>query len=144
MQVDFYQLGDSAVESVLPQLAAKTLAAGQRMLVVSEDDAQLALISDALWAAKDRFLAHGLAGGPHQERQPILLSDMANPGNGAAFVALADGRWRDEALGFERAFLLFGGETIEAARTTWRSLDAREGVERRYWKQEEGRWVQAG
>lgn len=143
MQVDFYQLSRDPAEIAVAQIGAKTIEAGKRMLVVSSDDGQLARISDALWAANDRFLAHGLAGGPHQERQPILLSDQPDPANGATFIALADGQWRDAARTFERAFLLFDGATIETARATWRSLDATDGVERRYWKQEDGRWVQA-
>ena len=143
MQVDFYQLSESPAEAALPLLAAKTLAAGERLLVVSADDAQLAQISEALWARKDSFLAHGMAGGPHQERQPILLSDRPDPANGARFCALADGQWRDEAENFERVMLLFGNATLDAARSTWRALNGRDGVESRYFRQEGGGWVQA-
>jgi DNA polymerase-3 subunit chi len=53
-----------------------------------------------------------------------------------------DGLWRDEALGFERAFHFFDDRSIEAARDAWRSLKGREGVEPRYWRQEDGRWRQ--
>ena len=91
---------------------------------------------------RESFLAHGEAGGPHDARQPILLSEAMEPANGASFVLLADGRWRD-AEGFERAFLLFGEETLAEARACWRMLGEREGLERRYWRQEGGRWVQA-
>jgi DNA polymerase III subunit chi len=144
MRVDFYQLSQTPVEGALPQLAAKMLVAGARVLMVSADDAQLTRISEALWAVKDRFLAHAPAGGPHDARQPILLSDTVKAANGATFLALADGEWRAEAEKFERVFLLFDGSTIDDARATWRSLDGREGVERNYWRQEQGRWVKAG
>ena len=53
-----------------------------------------------------------------------------------------DGRWRDAALGFDRAFYLFDADTLEAARLAWKLLAGREGVERRYWAQESGKWVQ--
>ena len=53
-----------------------------------------------------------------------------------------DGKWRDEAFGFERAFLFFDNSTIDAARGTWRMLGERDGVERHFWKQEGGRWVE--
>ncbi len=57
---------------------------------------------------------------------------------------MADGIWQEAALGFERAFLLFDGATIEDARATWRALDGRDGIERRYWRQDEGgKWEQA-
>lgn len=125
-------------------IAGKSLEAGQRLLVVSGDDDQLVRISDALWARRgESFLAHGPAGSPNDARQPVLLSDRVDAANGARFVALVDGIWRDEAAAFERVFLLFGEATLEAARATWRSLDAAEGVERNYWKQEDGRWIKA-
>lgn len=142
MQVDFYQLSQSPVEAALPLLARATLAAGQRLLVVAADQDLHAKLSEGLWALKDSFLAHGLAGSPDEARQPILLSDKADAANGAKFVALADGVWRDEALAFERAMLLFDGATVEAAREVWRSLDAKEQVTRRYFAQENGKWVQ--
>lgn len=140
MQVDFYQLSRDPTEVVVPMLAAKTLQAGQRLLVVSADDPLTAKISEWLWAAAESFLAHGLAGGPHDGRQPILLTDSPSPVNGAQFVILADGVWREEALGFERAFLLFDGSTIDDARATWRTLDGRDGVVRNFWRQDDGKW----
>jgi DNA polymerase-3 subunit chi len=144
MRVDFYQLSQSSAEEALPALAVKMLEAGARVLVVSADDVQLARISEALWAAKEQFLAHAPAGGPHDARQPILLSDRLDAANGATYLALADGQWREGADGFERVFLLFDGTSIEQARATWRMLDGRDGLERNYWRQEDGRWTKAG
>ena len=143
MRVDFYQLGEMPVESVLPALAAKMREAAAKVLVVSADDAQLARISEALWAPKGTFLAHGLAGGADDARQPILLSNTLQAANDARFLTLADGQWRSGAETFDRVFLLFDNSTIDDARATWRSLDALENVERNYWRQEGNGWVQA-
>lgn len=144
MKVDFYQLSRDPAEKVVPLLARNTLNAGQRLLVVSADDDLTGRISARLWDGPESFLAHGLAGGPHDARQPVLLADAPQPANGARFVIMADGTWREEALAFERAFLLFGASTIDDARATWRALDGREGVERRYWRQDDaGKWEQA-
>ena len=143
MRVDFYQLSQTPVETALPALAAKMRDAGAKVLVVSADEAQLARISAALWAPKGTFLAHGLAGGPNDARQPILLSDTMQAANAASFLALADGQWRDGAEAFERVFLLFDNSSIDDARATWRSLDGRETVARNYWRQEGTGWVQA-
>ncbi|HUQ14094.1 MAG TPA: DNA polymerase III subunit chi [Novosphingobium sp.] len=141
MRVDFYQLSRDPAEAVIPLLAANTLKAGERMLVVSGDDAQLAAVSQALWApAPEGFLAHGPAGSPHDARQPVLLSDRAEPANGARFIALADGVWREGADAFERVFLLFGAARIDDARACWRMLGEREGTERRFWVQDGGKW----
>ncbi len=144
MRVDFYQLSQTPVEGALPQLAGKMLDAGARVLVVSADEGQQARISTALWAVKEHFLAHAPAGGPHDARQPILIGSSLDPANGATYLALADGQWRDGAQAFERVFLLFDGSTIDDARATWRKLGEVEGIERNYWRQEEGRWTKAG
>jgi DNA polymerase-3 subunit chi len=144
MRVDFYQLSESPVEEALPALAARMLEAGERALVVSADVEQLARISEGLWAAKDQFLAHTPAGGPHDDRQPILLTDNLEAANGARYLALADGQWREGADRFERVFLLFDGSTIDDARATWRSLDGQEGLERNYWRQvSRSKWEKA-
>jgi DNA polymerase-3 subunit chi len=143
MRVDFYQLSRDPVELVLPQIARNTLKAGERLLVVSGDREQLGRISRELWGRiADSFLAHGMAGGEHDARQPILLSDAMEPANGARFVAIADGTWRDGDPGFERTFYIFGEETLQGARQCWVMLGKRGGVERRFWKQQGGKWVE--
>ncbi len=147
MRVDFYQLSRDPAEQLVAHLARNTLAAGQRLLVVHGAPARLEAISEALWAAPPHkgapsFLAHGRAGSDHDARQPILLSHELEPANGARFLALADGQWR-ESEGFDRVFLVFDGSTIEDARACWRMLGSREGVARNYWKQEGSGWVQA-
>lgn len=140
MRVDFYQLTRDPAELVVPLIARNTLGAGERLLVVSDDAAQLGRISTALWQrVPDSFLAHGLAGGAHDARQPILLNTTPDPANGARYLALADGQWR-EAEGMARVFLLFPPDRIDDARGTWRMLGQREGVERHYWRQDGGKW----
>ena len=145
MRVDFYQLSRDPAEAVLPQLARNTLRLGERMLVVSGDAAQLERIDRELWLRfPDSFLAHGMSGGPHDARQPILLSDRPEPANGARFMAIADGVWRESPQAVERIFYLFGDPEVEAARDCWRMLGAREGMERHFWKQEGGKWIEQG
>lgn len=145
MRVDFYQLSRDPVEQVVPLLARKALQAGQRMLVVSGDAEQRAAISRALWSEGGaHFLAHGEAGGAHAARQPILLSETCIAPNEARMVLLADGVWREEAAGFERAFLLFDATATQAARELWRSFRARDGIESHAWKQEDGGWIEVG
>jgi DNA polymerase-3 subunit chi len=143
VRVDFYQLSRDPVEAALPLLARATLNAGERMLVVSADPAQLGRIGEGLWALPDSFLANGRAGTPHDARQPVLLSEACEPANGARFLALADGRWREEATAFARTFLLFDDMTVEAARGVWKQLRGRDGTEQNFWKQEGGRWIKA-
>ncbi|MBA2933244.1 DNA polymerase III subunit chi [Sphingomonas sp. CGMCC 1.13654] len=139
MQVDFYQLGRDPLPAVLASIATRVLAGGGRLLVVTGDDAQARAIDEGLWTASvESFLPHGLVGAD----QPILISASPEPANAARNVAIVDGLWREEALGFDRAFHFFDDGSIDAARTAWRGLKGREGVEPRYWRQEEGRWRQ--
>jgi DNA polymerase-3 subunit chi len=113
------------------------------LLAVSGDAAQLEAISAALWNAKpDSFLAHGTAGEADDSVQPILLSSETEAANAAKFVALADGVWRDEALQFDRVFYLFPPSHTDNARAAWRALGENLDIERRYWKQDGGKWVQ--
>ncbi|HTH28329.1 MAG TPA: DNA polymerase III subunit chi [Sphingobium sp.] len=141
MRVDFYQLSRDPVEQVLPQIAARILDEGERMLVVSADSSQLDRISAGLWnAGPASFLAHDRADAPLPEVQPILLSGTCEPANGATRIAIADGQFRDAALGFDRVFYFFAPETIAAARESWRALARREDVETHFWRQDGGKW----
>ena len=142
MQVDFYQLTRDPAEKVLPPIAQRVLDTGGRLLVVG-DGAQLDAISAALWSYRpDSFLAHAKTGEGDDSIQPVLLSAEPVTSNHAKFIALADSIWRDEALEFDRAFYLFPPDATDNARTAWRSLGEKENVERRYWKQDGGKWVQ--
>jgi DNA polymerase III, chi subunit len=148
MQVDFYQASRDPAEAVVALIARNTLKAGKRLLVVAQDAAQLDKVSDALWTARafkgeEQFLANGRAGSGHDARQPILLSQGLEPANGAQFLALADGIWR-ESEGFERVFLVFGDATLAAARECWKALGGREGTVRNFWKQDGPGWIKAG
>ena len=75
-------------------------------------------------------------------RQPILLSTSPDAPNLARNLLIADGQWREAALGYDRAFYLFDNAALEGARLAWKLLSGREGVERNFWAQEDGRWVQ--
>ena len=140
MIVDFYHLTASPLERVLPSICEKVLASGERLLVVAEAEL-LDRLDEQLWVhARDSFLPHGRE---RAEAQPILLSEAPVAANKAGNVALADGAWREEALGFERAFYFFDQGRLDEARGAWRALKGREDIESRYWKQNEaGRWVQ--
>ncbi len=142
MRVDFYQLGEATIEGVIASVGQRLLGEGQRLLVVAEDEAFLARLDRLLWdQGPASFIPHGLAGGTDDSAQPILLSSGSDAPNRARNVMIADGTWREAALGYDRAFHLFDGESLEEARLAWKLLAGREGVERHYWASEDGRWV---
>ncbi len=144
MQVDFYHL-TVPLARVLPPIAQKVIAGGGRLLIVSASDEQRAALDRSLWDyASDSFLPHAQAGRGDDSVQPILIASDTTATNAARYVAIVDGLWRDDALGFDRVFHLFDDDHIHAARLTWKALADAADVERRYWKQnDDGRWEQA-
>ena len=143
MQVDFYQLAGTPPEQVIASLAQKVLAADGRLLVIPEDEPFLAKLDRMLWdQGATSFIPHGLAGGSDDARQPILLSTSPDAPNQARNMLIADGTWREAALTYDRSFYLFDNSTLEGARLAWKLLAGRDGVERRYWAQVDGRWKQ--
>jgi DNA polymerase-3 subunit chi len=144
MQVDFYQLGAKPLEDVIASLAEKLLAQGARLLIVAEDETLLARLDRMLWdQGATSFLPHGLAGGSDDARQPILLSASPDAPNLARNMLIADGQWREAALSYDRAFMLFDQAALEGARLAWKLLAGRDGVERHFWAQDEGgRWLE--
>ena len=145
MQVDFYHLTVMPLARALPQVAARVVADGGRLLIVAEGSEQRGEIDRLLWTyAPDSFLPHTQIGAGDDRIQPILIAPDIDAANGARFVALVDGRWRDDALDFDRAFHFFDDDAIREARLAWKSLADRDSVQRRYWKQgDHGRWEQA-
>ena len=142
MQMDFYQLGGTPPEQVIASIAEKILAQDGRLLVVASDEGALARLDRQLWdQGTAGFLPHGIAGGTDDARQPILLSTSPDAPNLARNLLIADGEWRDAALAYDRSFYLFDGVTLEGARLAWKLLAGRDGIERRYWAQEDGKWV---
>ena len=142
MQVDFYQLAGTPAEQVIASIAEKVLDNDGRLLVVASDEVFLARLDRQLWDQEPTsFLPHGTAGGSDDARQPVLLSTSEDAPNQARNMLIADGIWREASLNFDRSFYLFDSNTLEGARLAWKLLSGREGVERRYWAREDGKWV---
>ncbi len=145
MKVDFYQLEGTPAEQVIAGIAEKILSGEGRLIIVAGDEAFLARLDRLLWdQGPASFLPHGLAGGADDARQPILLATTPDAPNLARNMLIADGIWRESALSYDRSFFLFAKDSLEDARAAWKSLAGREGVERRYWAQEGGRWARKG
>ena len=140
----FYHLTDSPLEATLPMLVGKARGAGWRVLVRGSDATLLKRLDDVLWQGpEDRFSPHGLAGGPHDGDQPVLLGNVPSDGFkclmsvGGADVSV------EEVGALERTCILFDGHdgaALNLARGQWKALtDA--GCAAQYWAQEDGRWT---
>jgi DNA polymerase-3 subunit chi len=140
-EVGFYHLTRSTLAQAVPQLLARTLAAGHRALVVAPNVAELEALSSALWA-QPTWLPHGTASDGDPDLQPIWLSVDAEPANGARYLFLVAGAGTDRIKDFDRAFDVFDGnllDSVDAARLRWKTArDA--GHTLAYWQQTESSW----
>ena len=140
-EIGFYHLTRSALEQAMPPLLARTLAAGQRALVLGPDPAGLAALSRALWA-QSAWLPHGMASDGDADLQPIWLTAEAKALNGARYLFLVEGAEIDRMENYDRVFDLFDGNNpvaVTAARERWkRAKDAGHSII--YWQQTEAGW----
>lgn len=145
MPVLFYHITQSSVEVTARTLLEKALGAGWRVMLRGADPARLDWLDQWLWLnPEDGFLPHGLAGGPQDADQPVLLGTgpIVNDAKG---LMLVDGAvpLPGEAAGLERVWVLFDGQNeaaVNAARGLWKAIVA-ENLPAQYWSEETGRWV---
>ncbi|HEY4041589.1 MAG TPA: DNA polymerase III subunit chi [Rhodopila sp.] len=139
-EIGFYHLTRSTLAEALPQLLARTLAAGQRALVLGPAP-NLDALSVALWA-QAAWLPHGSAADGDPDLQPIWLSPDPEPLNGARFLFMVEGAETDRLADFDRVFDLFDGnrpEAVAAARTRWKTAKEA-GHMLTYWQQTDRSW----
>ena len=140
----FYHLTRSPAETLLPVLIEKALAAGWRVELRGTDPARMERFDQQLWL-REGFLPHGRAGGPHDARQPVLLTlEGAAAANDPACIIAVDGASLTpaECDAAERACLLFDGNdpaALDAARGHWRALTGA-GIAAEYWSEASGSW----
>jgi DNA polymerase III subunit chi len=140
--VGFYHLTRSTLTQALPQLLARTLAAGQRAVVLCGSEEQVTALDQALWEAADPWLPHGTAADGDAELQPIWLATADTALNGARYLFLVDGTPTARLAAFTRVFDLFDGNdplAVEAARDRWRTAKAA-GHSLTYWQQGAKGW----
>lgn len=134
----FYHVEHTSLDASIGPLLEKCLSRRWRVVIAGEEET-LARLDEALWTwREDSFLPHG-RGRAHPERQPILLSEVAEPRNGAQVALLLDGADADP-LRFERCLVVFDGAD-EASRAKARlqfkaAVDA--GAVAKYFQQERG------
>ncbi len=139
-EIGFYHLTRSTLVQALPPLLIRTLAAGQRALVLGPESG-LAAVSSALWA-QPAWLPHGTAADGDPDLQPIWLSADPEPLNGARFLFIVEGAETDRLADFDRVFDLFNGndpEAVAAARVRWKTAKEA-GHTLIYWQQTDGGW----
>lgn len=141
----FYHLTRHPLEVTLRMLVEKSLERGWNVVVRGTQSERLDWLDQKLWQEpEDGFLPHGVAGGPHDAIQPVLLTQASDIANKAQCLISFDGAEisTDEAARMERACILFDGNDESAlahARGQWREITGA-GCAAQYWSEESGRW----
>lgn len=142
-EVFFYHLTRAPLEATLPALLTRSLAAGWRVAVRGTSQQRLDWLDAQLWLGEG-FLPHGLAGGPHDADQPVLLTLGQTSANAANCLMLIDGAPFDaaELPPLVRASVLFDGgdaAALTVARQQWKQV-CDTGLAAHYWSDESGSW----
>jgi DNA polymerase-3 subunit chi len=142
-EIGFYHLTRTGVEQALPKLLDRTLAAGQRALILCRTEQEAAVLDKALWSCGDPvWLPHGTAADGDADLQPIWIAAEDSAPNGARFLFLVGGAESARTASFDRVFDLFDGNdpaAVEAARERWRAAKAA-GHTLTYWQQGPRSW----
>lgn len=150
-EIGFYHLTRTGADQALPKLLGRTLAQGERAVVLCGSPERVEALDAALWLCPDPvWLPHGTARMGQADLQPIWISDRAEdaaaPPNQARFLFMIDGVVVPDLQHFTRVFDLFDGadaEAVAAARKRWAAAKAC-GHTVTYWQQGAGGWERMG
>ncbi len=141
--IGFYHLTRTGADQALPPLLGRTLAAGQRAVVICATTERVAALDASLWLCPEPdWLPHGSAEQGEADLQPIWLTTEDEAPNNARFLFLIDGAHSARLDQFDRVFDLFDGNdeaAVAAARTRWRAAKEA-GHTLAYWQQGPRGW----
>jgi DNA polymerase-3 subunit chi len=141
--IGFYHLTRTGPDHALPQLLGRTLATGQRAVVLCGTAERVASLDDALWKCTDPdWLPHGTAADGDADLQPVWLTTEDASPNNARFLFVIDGAKSTRLGEFDRVFDLFDGQdeaAVVAARERWAAAKAA-GHSLTYWQQGPRGW----
>jgi DNA polymerase-3 subunit chi len=146
-EIGFYHLTRSTAGQALPQLLGRTLAAGERAVILCGSEEHVAALDAALWLSREPdWLPHGTPATGNADLQPIWLTadpDLSGGApNAARFLFLLDGADCAQLAAFARVFDLFDGNdesAVAAARRRWVAAKAA-GHRLTYWRQAPRGW----
>jgi DNA polymerase-3 subunit chi len=142
-EIGFYHLTRTSADQALPPLLGRTLAAGQRAVVICGSPEHVAALDAALWLCPEPdWLPHGSVATGAADLQPIWLTTEDAAPNAARFLFLIDGADSQHLDQFDRVFDLFDGNdeaALGAARQRWRAAKEA-GHTLAYWQQGPRGW----
>jgi len=142
-EIRFYHLQTQPMEQALPQILAKALSGGHRILVRTASERDTERLNEHLWTYRpESFLPHGSAKDGFAEDQPVFLTALDENPNKAGVLVLTGGASADVS-GFTLCCELFDGRdeaAVKTAREKWK-IYKDSGHDLTYWQQnEKGGW----
>lgn len=142
-EIGFYHLTRTSADQALPPLLGRTLATGQRAVVICGTPERVTALDAALWLCPEPdWLPHGTPASGEADLQPIWLTTEDNAPNNARFLFLLDGGSSARLDQFDRVFDLFDGNdeaALAGARGRWKAAKAA-GHALTYWQQGQRGW----
>ncbi len=139
--IQFYHLLSTSRERAVPKLMEKALRAGNRVVMLLDNDNALKTMSNALWSNDpDSFLPHGSTREGREQEQPIFLSLTDSNPNNADICCVLNGSLPESAEQFSKLLDVFDGtreEAVTAARQRWAHYKSK-GYALQYIKQQPG------
>lgn len=148
MEIRFYHLQRTTLETALPTMLERVLARGQRALVMAGSTDRVEALTNHLWTYSEKsFLPHGSARDGYAAEQPVWLTDQDERPNAADVLFLTDGATSARIGDYAMVVEMFDGNdqaAVAAARARWTAYKAA-GHALTYWRQDDsGRWTQQG
>lgn len=143
-EVRFYHMVQKRLEKALPEIVAKALERGHRILVKAGSRERVESLDTVLWTFDaSSFLPHGYIKDGTEKEQPVFLTtEDVNP-NGATVLVLTDGATSEAMEKFPLCCELFDGnddEAVTAARARWKQYKDK-GYTLAYFQQDDaGKW----
>lgn len=123
--IRFYHLLHKKLEQALPELVAKAIERGHRVLVRAGSDERIAALDGALWTAiPESFIPHSAVRDAYTADQPVFLTTAGDNPNGADVLMLTDGANAGALDGFAMCCEVFDGtdeDAVLAARARWKT-----------------------
>ncbi len=148
VEIRFYHLQRTTLETALPQLLEKVLGRNQRAVVMAGSSERVEALNAHLWTYSERsFLPHGSGRDGFPTEQPIWLTEQDERPNAAQVLFLTDGATSARLEDYTMVVEMFDGNdeaAVIAARTRWTGYKA-QGHSLTYWRQDDsGRWSEQG
>jgi DNA polymerase-3 subunit chi len=144
--IRFYHLMQKRLEQALPELVAKAVERGHRVLVLAGSPERVETLDSALWTADPgSFIPHSALRDAHAAEQPVVLTTEDKNVNGATVLMLTDGAASGAVADYAMCCEIFDGrdeDAVTAARSRWKSYKDAGHTLAYYQQNDMGRWEQ--